>query len=56
MASGSGGGPALTGLTAARQTRRVREWIYFIHPPRDDFAATMTDVEKAVWERHFERL
>lgn len=25
------------------------EWIYFIHPPRDDFAATMTDAEKAVW-------
>jgi uncharacterized protein YciI len=34
----------------------VTEWIYFIHPPRDDFAATMTDDEKAVWARHFERL
>jgi len=33
----------------------VAEWIYFIHPPRDDFAATMTDEEKAVWSRHFER-
>lgn len=32
------------------------EWIYFIHPPRDDFAATMTDEEKAVWSAHFERL
>ncbi len=21
----------------------MSEWIYFIHPPRDDFAATMTD-------------
>jgi hypothetical protein len=34
----------------------VREWIYFIHPPRDEFAATMTGDEKAVWGRHFERL
>jgi uncharacterized protein YciI len=31
------------------------EWIYFIHPPRDDFAATMTDEERAVWGVHFER-
>ena len=30
-------------------------WIYFIHPPRDDFAATMTDEERAVWSVHFER-
>jgi uncharacterized protein YciI len=34
----------------------VSEWIYFIHPPRHDFAATMTDEEKAVWAVHFERL
>jgi uncharacterized protein YciI len=33
----------------------VAEWIYFIHPPRDDFAATMTDQERAVWSDHFER-
>ena len=33
----------------------MAEWIYFIHPPRDDFAATMTDEEKAVWSVHFER-
>ena len=32
------------------------EWIYFIHPPREDFAATMTDVEKQVWSEHAERL
>jgi uncharacterized protein YciI len=32
------------------------EWIYFIHPPRDDFAATMTDAEQAVWAEHFARL
>jgi uncharacterized protein YciI len=34
----------------------VTEWIYFIHPPRDNFAATMTDEEKPVWAEHFERL
>ena len=34
----------------------MAEWIYFIHPPRDDFAATMTDEERAVWGTHFERL
>ena len=34
----------------------MSEWIYFIHPPRDDFAATMTDEERAVWAVHFERL
>ncbi|HEY6103137.1 MAG TPA: YciI family protein [bacterium] len=33
----------------------MAEWIYFIHPPRDNFAATMTDEEKRVWRVHFER-
>jgi uncharacterized protein YciI len=33
----------------------MAEWIYFIHPPRDDFAATMTEEEDAVWGIHFER-
>jgi uncharacterized protein YciI len=33
----------------------MAEWIYFIHPPRDNFAATMTDEENAVWGVHFER-
>jgi len=33
----------------------VAEWIYFIHPPRDDFAATMTAEEEAVWHDHFVR-
>src|SRR3954471_24638288 len=32
------------------------EWIYFIHPPRENFAATMTAEEDAVWGVHFERL
>jgi uncharacterized protein YciI len=34
----------------------VTEWIYFIHPPRDDFAATMTADEKTIWAEHFQRL
>jgi uncharacterized protein YciI len=33
----------------------MAEWIYFIHPPRDDFAATMTEAEGAAWAAHFER-
>ena len=33
----------------------MAEWIYFIHPPRDNFADTMTDEEVAVWGVHFER-
>jgi uncharacterized protein YciI len=34
----------------------MSEWIYFLHPPRDDFAATMTPQEQAAWGEHFERL
>ncbi len=34
----------------------MAEWIYLLHPPRDDFAATMTDEEKGIWAEHFERL
>ena len=34
----------------------MAEWIYFIHPSRDDFAATMTVEERRVWGEHFERL
>lgn len=34
----------------------MEEWIYFLHPPRDDFAATITDEERRVWSAHFERL
>ena len=32
------------------------QWIYFLHAPREDFAATMTDEETRVWAEHFERL
>lgn len=28
-------------------------WIYLTHPPRDDFAATMTDPEVEVFGEHF---
>jgi uncharacterized protein YciI len=34
----------------------VSEWIYFLHPPRDNFAATMTEAEAEAWARHFDRL
>jgi uncharacterized protein YciI len=34
----------------------MAEWIYFLHPPREDFAATMTEAEQEVWGRHFARL
>jgi uncharacterized protein YciI len=34
----------------------MAEWIYFIHPPRDDFAATMTDAEQEAWGRHWVRI
>jgi uncharacterized protein YciI len=32
------------------------EWVYFLHPPRQDLAATMTAEEGAAWERHFQWL
>ena len=32
------------------------EWIYFLHPPRENFAATITDEDRRVWAIHFERL
>jgi uncharacterized protein YciI len=34
----------------------MAEWIYFLHPPRDDFAATMTDDEQAAFGAHAEYL
>lgn len=34
----------------------MAEWIYFLHAPREDFAATMTAEEKRAWALHFERL
>ena len=32
-------------------TRRMAEWIYFIHPPRENFGETMTGEEQAVFWR-----
>jgi uncharacterized protein YciI len=34
----------------------MAEWIYFLHPPRDNFAATMTDDERAAFAAHAEWL
>jgi uncharacterized protein YciI len=34
----------------------MADWVYFIHPPRENFAATMTEEEQAVWGVHFARL
>jgi uncharacterized protein YciI len=34
----------------------MQTWIYFIHPPRDDFAATMSEAEDEAWGRHWERI
>jgi uncharacterized protein YciI len=31
-------------------------WIYYIHPPREDFAETMTEAEDEAWGRHWQRL
>ena len=30
----------------------MAEWIYFLHPPRDDFAASMSDDERSVFAEH----
>jgi uncharacterized protein YciI len=34
----------------------MAEWIYFLHAPRENFAATLTAEEQAIWGVHFERL
>ena len=34
----------------------MAEWIYFIHEPRENFAATMTEAESAAWGVHWERI
>jgi uncharacterized protein YciI len=34
----------------------MSEWIYFLHPPRENFAATMTEEERNAWAQHFEWL
>jgi hypothetical protein len=37
---------------AGNDPRRMVEWIYFLHPPRDNFAATMTDQERTAFAAH----
>ena len=34
----------------------MAEWVYFIHPPRENFGETMTEEEERVWDEHFGRL
>ncbi|MBE2318951.1 hypothetical protein DVA67_023460 [Solirubrobacter sp. CPCC 204708] len=34
----------------------MEQWIYFLHPPRENFAGTMTDEEQAVWGEHVKLL
>ena len=46
----------MSGIRGAAPGRKMAEWIYFIHPSREDFAATMTAEEDRVWGEHFERL
>jgi uncharacterized protein YciI len=36
----------------AWKDRRVSEWVFFMHPPRDDFMATMTDAERSAFDAH----
>ena len=31
----------------------MAEWLYFLLPPRDDFAATMSDEEQTAFDDHF---
>jgi uncharacterized protein YciI len=34
----------------------MAEWLYFIHAPRENFGATMTDEEQRVWGEHAQLL
>jgi uncharacterized protein YciI len=42
----------LTRVGATTMLAPMAEWIYFLHPPRDDFAATMTDEERTAFAAH----
>jgi uncharacterized protein YciI len=37
---------------AGWKDRSVSEWVFFMHPPRDDFIATMTDAERSAFDAH----
>ncbi|HVV18599.1 MAG TPA: YciI family protein [Pseudonocardiaceae bacterium] len=30
----------------------MSEWVFFMHPPRDDFMATMTEDERSAFDAH----
>ncbi len=30
----------------------MSEWVFFMHPPRDDFMVTMTSAERAAFDAH----
>jgi uncharacterized protein YciI len=30
----------------------MSEWVYFIHPPRDDFVETITEEEAGIMQTH----
>jgi uncharacterized protein YciI len=34
----------------------MSEWIYFVHPPRDDFVETITEAEAAIMLTHADHL
>ncbi|WP_053227584.1 YciI family protein [Solirubrobacter soli] len=34
----------------------MSQWVYFIHAPRENFGATMTPDEQAVWGEHMQLL
>lgn len=36
----------------AWKDRDVSEWVFFMHPPRDDFMATMTGAERSAFDAH----
>jgi hypothetical protein len=39
-------------LTVIVPATILSRWICFLHPPRDNFAATMTDEERAAFTAH----
>jgi uncharacterized protein YciI len=49
-------GNASFALSQREDDTVVAEWIYFLHPPRENFANTMTEAENEAWGRHFTRL
>jgi len=46
-------GGRLTHAPGGEARCAMAEWIYFLHPPRERFAETMTDAERAAFGQHF---